>query len=104
MAQRMGTRFWELGAQLALAEVLLRVEGANVRARIEEALKRAEALVDETGGEVMRPALCLYHAELARLRGDEAARTNKLREAHRLYTETGATGHAERLARELATS
>ena len=39
--------------------------------------------------------------ELARLRGDEAARERALRNAHRLYTEMGATGHAERLAKEL---
>jgi hypothetical protein len=30
-----------------------------------------------------------------------AARERELREAHRLYTEMDATGHAERLAREL---
>jgi predicted amidophosphoribosyltransferase len=31
-------------------------------------------------------------------------RDRELREAHRLYTEMGATGHAERLAKELAPS
>ena len=40
-------------------------------------------------------------AELARLRGDDATRERELREAHRLYTEMGATGHAERLAQKL---
>jgi hypothetical protein len=39
--------------------------------------------------------------ELAHLIGDDASRERELREAHRLYTEMGATGHAERLAREL---
>ncbi len=39
-------------------------------------------------------------AELEHLRGDDAARTRELREALRLYTEMGATGHAERVARE----
>ena len=34
--------------------------------------------------------------------GDDATQERELREAHRLYTEMGATGHAERLARELA--
>ncbi len=33
-----------------------------------------------------------------------AARDHHLREAHRLYTEMGARGHAERLARELAST
>ena len=40
-------------------------------------------------------------AKLGRLHGDEAARERELREAHRLYTEVGGTGHAERLALEL---
>jgi hypothetical protein len=40
-------------------------------------------------------------AELSRLRGDGGASERDLREAHRLFTEMGATGHAERLAREL---
>jgi len=31
------------------------------------------------------------------------ARGRELREAQRLFSEVGATGHAERLARELAT-
>ena len=48
-----------------------------------------------------RPQVCEERAELARLRGDEAARARELREALRLYTESGAAGHAERLAREL---
>ncbi len=34
--------------------------------------------------------------------GEDAEAERELREAHRLYTEMGATGHAERLARELA--
>jgi hypothetical protein len=34
--------------------------------------------------------------------GDEPGRKRYLREAHRLYTEMSATGHAERVARELA--
>jgi hypothetical protein len=41
-------------------------------------------------------------AELAKLRGDDAARERELREAHRLYSEMGATYHAERVAGELA--
>ncbi len=41
-------------------------------------------------------------AEFARMRRDEATRKCHLREAHRLYTEMGATGHAERVGRELS--
>ena len=41
-------------------------------------------------------------ANVARALGDEAAREHELAVAHRLYAEMGATGHAERLAREIA--
>jgi hypothetical protein len=33
--------------------------------------------------------------------GDEAAHQRELREAHRLFVEMGATGHSQRLAKEL---
>ncbi len=49
----------------------------------------------------MRPPIDLETAELARLRGDDAARERALRKAHRLYTEMGAIGHADRMAKEL---
>jgi hypothetical protein len=38
-------------------------------------------------------------ARLTRLTGDDAAAERELRDAHRLYEEMGATGHAKRLAR-----
>jgi hypothetical protein len=41
-------------------------------------------------------------AELARQSGDADGHDRELREAHRLFTEIGATGHADRLAAELA--
>lgn len=39
---------------------------------------------------------------LARPLGDEAAWECELREAHRLFVEVGATGHAERISRQLS--
>jgi hypothetical protein len=65
-------------------------------------LGRAAELIEEFGARVYRPQICEERAELARLRGGDATYQRHLREAHRLYTEMGATGHAERLARELA--
>jgi hypothetical protein len=44
------------------------------------------------------PFIRVERARLARLSGDEATSQRELREAHRLYTEMGATGHVERLA------
>ena len=66
------------------------------------ALRALEDLVTETGARVYLPFLWEERAALADLLGDEAGRTRDLRAAHRLYTEMGATGHAERVARELA--
>ncbi len=54
-----------------------------------------------SGARSSLPLIGVERAELARLVGDEASRERELREAHRLFTEIGATGHAERLAREL---
>ncbi len=43
-------------------------------------------------------------AKLAALLGDDAGRERELREAQRLFTEMGATGHAERVGRALGLS
>jgi len=43
----------------------------------------------------------LERAALARLTGDAAASQRALREAHRVFTAIGATGHAARLVPEL---
>ena len=87
-------------AQIALARVLLLADGLESEGPIGAALGRAVELIEEFGARVYRPQVCEERAELARLRGDEAARRREQREAHRHYTEMGATGHAERLARE----
>jgi hypothetical protein len=49
-----------------------------------------------------RPGTRLANGELARLKGDEAARERELREAHRLLIEMGALIRAEQVAKELA--
>jgi class 3 adenylate cyclase/tetratricopeptide (TPR) repeat protein len=100
IAREQGTKEQECEAQLALARVLLQTEGAGARGAIEEALARALALIEETEARSYAPFVHEERAELARLLGDQAERERELREAHRLYTEMGATGHAERLARE----
>jgi len=57
--------------------------------------------VGETEARCREPIVHEISAELARLRADEATRERELRQAHRLFAEMGATGHAERLAKEL---
>jgi hypothetical protein len=80
---------------------LRRARGADARDEIERALDRALALVEETGGRSIEPQLLEERARLAGLLGDGAACERGLRDAQRLYVESGAGGHAERLAQEL---
>ena len=99
-ARRQGTRPGECRAQVALARVRI-AEGATDIAAVDAALARAQTLVEETGARAILPFITEAHAELARARGDTAGAARVLAEAHRLFTEMGAAGHAERLATEL---
>jgi tetratricopeptide (TPR) repeat protein len=101
VACRGGSKLWECLAHLARARVHLWIEGAAASANIQTALNEAQRLVEETGGRSQQPFIHEERANLARLTGDDATCQRELREAHRLFTEMGATGHAERLAKEL---
>jgi tetratricopeptide (TPR) repeat protein len=100
-ARQRGKPSHEIQAQLSLARALRADDGANARAAIEEALARALELVEETGAKTYEPQILEERSEFARLLGGEATRERELREAHRLFVEMGATGHAKRLAKEL---
>jgi class 3 adenylate cyclase/tetratricopeptide (TPR) repeat protein len=93
----------EIPAQIALARVLRCADGIASEPAIRSALDRALELIEESGARVYRPGVHEERAELAQLLGDDATRERELREAHRLYTEMGATGHAERVAGVLTT-
>ena len=93
---------FETLATLSLARVLLGSAGAAAREQIEAALARALQLAHETGAKVHEPPVHVALAELARQSGDSEGHQRELREAHRLFSEIGASGHAERLAGELA--
>jgi tetratricopeptide (TPR) repeat protein len=101
LARRRSDKLHGCVAHLALARVLLRTHGAAASGEIRTTLGEALTLVEETGGKVEEPFIRVELAELARLTGDETTRERELREAQRLFGEMGATGHAERLAREL---
>jgi hypothetical protein len=103
LTTKRGHRLVEIQARIAFARVLLQSDGPAARSAIEAELDRAEALIRETGARALAPLVLEERARLARLLGDEPGFERGLREAHRLFTELGATGHAERLARELAT-
>ena len=96
-----GARAEECLSQVALAEALRRSEGTGATERIRRALSRARELVEETEARLYTPQILEEEARLAELEGDEAEFKSKLREAHRLFSDMGATGHAERIAREL---
>jgi tetratricopeptide (TPR) repeat protein len=98
---RGGNRFAEDFARLALARVLLAAGAPGLHDEVERTVERAEALCEETGMRVHLPALLELRAALAECRGNPQEAREKLREAHRLYTEMGATGHAQRLAKEI---
>jgi class 3 adenylate cyclase len=100
-ARARGSRFQEAQGHLNLARAHLRAAGAAARAEVESALARAEALRLESSAAAYEPHVRLARAELARVLGDEAARRRELGEAHRLFVEMGAKGHAERVKREL---
>jgi tetratricopeptide (TPR) repeat protein len=102
VARRLGTRFWELHAQSSLAAVLLRTRGRDGRAEIEMTLERAFHLIEETGGEVMRPIMQCQRAELAGLVGDGERWARELREAQARFVAMGATGRARAAAARLA--
>ena len=96
-----GTRGYECYAHLVRARVLLKARGAAARADIEAALAKCLSLVEDTGTRCYEPCVHEERARLAHLLDDVTRHEHELREAHRLYTEIGAAGHAERLATEL---
>ena len=91
----------ELPAQLVLAKVLRRTDGISAQADIENALARAEALIEQTGAALYAPRLHEERAAFARLLGrtDDAAR--ELREAKRLYGAMDAPIRVDSITREL---
>jgi class 3 adenylate cyclase/tetratricopeptide (TPR) repeat protein len=95
-ARAMITECREIGAEL-----LCETRAASAREEIEEAIQQAQALASRTGVVARLPWVHQARALLARAVGDDATRERELGEALRLFAEQGATGHAERVAREL---
>ena len=101
LARRCHARACEMDGLLALARVLLRADGPALLPEIQATLARASVLVEETGARCRIAPIQELRAELAGIRGDRDAQERNLRDAHRFFTEMGATGHAERLAKKL---
>jgi class 3 adenylate cyclase/tetratricopeptide (TPR) repeat protein len=100
-AQRQHSRCDEVLANLALAHTLLRRADPQALARAEQALLRAQELIDETCARAWQPEVHECRARLARLHSDAPAVRRELDAARRLYAEMGATVQVERLAREI---
>ena len=96
-----GCLYNEALAQLALAAALLATDCVVSRAEIESALERAEHLVASIEGRALSPRILELRGRLAAAVGDAPSSDRTFREALDLYRAIGATGHAERLAREL---
>jgi class 3 adenylate cyclase/tetratricopeptide (TPR) repeat protein len=101
VAHAQHSRCDEIRAHLALAHTQLRRANAAALARAEQALVRAQELIDETSAQAYQPEVHECRAYLARLRGDALTAQREFKEARRLYAEMGATAQAERLATEL---
>ncbi len=101
VARAHGHPFNQIYGHRALARALLASAGTAAGAEIEAALSSALQLVAHTGARADEPLVRIELAELARQRGDHEAHQRELIEAHRLFTENGATGRAERLSIEL---
>jgi class 3 adenylate cyclase/tetratricopeptide (TPR) repeat protein len=97
-----GCAYHEARAQLALAAALLATDEAVPRAEIESALARAEELVASIEARSLSPRILEMRGRLATTLGDATTGERALREALDLYRTIGATGHAARLAREIA--
>jgi class 3 adenylate cyclase len=98
-----GAPYDRAAASMALGRVLLGSTGTAALAEVQGALALALELARASETHVLEPMIHVELAELARQSGEEEECQRELREAHRLFTEIGATGHAERLAGELAT-
>jgi len=93
---------FEVIAHGVRARALLRRDGAAAREAAEAAFTAAAALIEQSGAQLLAPALCEWRAELAAVLGDAAARTQLLREAEQRFAAIGAPLRAERIGRLLS--
>jgi len=92
----------EVRGSLALADALLRRADASALVGAEEAVGRAQALIDETGALAFQPDVYECRGNFALLSGDARAAARAFEESLRLHTERGAPLQVARLAKQLA--
>jgi tetratricopeptide (TPR) repeat protein len=98
-AAAQGARVQEAGCRIMLGRALLADRRGDAHAELERALELAGE-----DGPVHTPHALVALAELAGLQGDERGRLRRLEQAHRLFEQQGATGHARRVAADIATA
>ncbi|MFQ5515001.1 MAG: hypothetical protein ACE5FG_11260, partial [Myxococcota bacterium] len=89
-------------AHICRAHTLRLRDGLSSLPEIEADLATASALVEEHGLRSMTRPIHEERAQLAKHRGDESSFRTELGHARNVAAELGATGHLERLQRELA--
>ncbi len=95
------TWVYELRAHLSRSRVLRALDGADAQDEIEARLARAQDLLEKSGARAFAPFIVEEQARLAAVLGDGEVASNPLRQARGLFGEVEATGHVERIAREL---
>ena len=98
-AAAQGARVQEAGCRIMLGRALLADRRGDAHAELERALELAGE-----DGPVHTPHALVALAELAGLQGDERGRLRRLEQAHQLFEQQGATGHARRVAADIATA
>jgi class 3 adenylate cyclase/tetratricopeptide (TPR) repeat protein len=91
----------EILATLAFARATFASPRELAHEEVAAALERALAVARDMESMPFEALIRVELAELARRRGDEDGRERELREAQRLFTEMGASGHATRVTAEL---
>jgi class 3 adenylate cyclase/tetratricopeptide (TPR) repeat protein/DNA-binding IscR family transcriptional regulator len=99
LAQERGSTIQELENVVALARAEVAVGHDDA---VDPLLARAETLIGVIGAVRFHPHLAEIRAERACRRGDQATWRAELNAARHLFTEMGASGHAERVSRQLA--
>ena len=89
----------ECYAQLTLARLLRRAEGAAAEARVRTAIAAARAVAEHMGAAIYEPFLLYEESRLAAVLGDGEARREKHAAALASFRAVGASGYVEFLSR-----
>ncbi len=88
-------------AHLRCARALLWSSGPRAKKEVQSAAEASKEFIERAGAKGLLPFVYEIRAGLARVCGDEATCERERAEAERLWTEMGAHGHIERMARDL---